>query len=128
MEKQELPVYIYNTHLEAEAAIKSLSRSGFDIKKLSLIGKGYHSEEQPVGFYTASDRIKSWGALEGAVVVGGISVLGAALTEIGLPKDQVIKYEKALKVDKYLLMVHGDMVDLAQAHSVLATSKDLETV
>ena len=31
------------------------------MKKLSLIGKGYHSEERPMGFYTAGDRIKAWG-------------------------------------------------------------------
>jgi hypothetical protein len=41
----------------AEAAIRTLGRSGVDMKKLSLVGKGYHSEEQPMGFYTAGDRI-----------------------------------------------------------------------
>ncbi|MDR3370938.1 hypothetical protein [Rhodoferax sp.] len=38
-----------------------MSRSGFDVKNLSLVGKGYHPEGHPLGFYTASDRIKSWG-------------------------------------------------------------------
>src|ERR1700677_5632 len=40
--------------------------------------------------------------LEGAVVVGGFSALGAALVSIGIPKDSVVKYETALKTDKYL--------------------------
>jgi hypothetical protein len=162
MEKEDAPVYVFNTHVEAEEAIQDLNRSGFDVKKLSLIGKGYHSEEHPVGFYTVGDRIKSWGgtgafwgsiwglllapavffvpglgllamagpvvaalvgALEGAVVVGGLSALGAALTQIGVAKDQVIKYEKALKVDKYVLMVHGDAEEQAKVRSVLASSK-----
>src|ERR1700690_1097688 len=35
--------------------------------------------------------------LEGAVVVGGFSALGAALVSIGIPKDSVVKYETALK-------------------------------
>ena len=54
-------LYVFNTHSEADEAIRSLSKSGFDVKKLSLIGKGYHSTEHPIGFYTAGDRIKAWG-------------------------------------------------------------------
>lgn len=54
-------VAVFDTHIQAEDAIKELQRSGFDMKKLSIIGKGYHSEEHPVGFYTTGDRIKSWG-------------------------------------------------------------------
>ena len=57
----ESPVYIFNTHAQAEDAIHSLSQSGFDMKKLSLVGKGYHTEEHPLGFYTLGDKIKAWG-------------------------------------------------------------------
>ncbi len=60
---------------------------------------------------------------EGAVVVGGLSALGAALTQIGVPKDQVIQYEAALKVDKYLLVVHGSQELQAEAGRVLAQAK-----
>jgi hypothetical protein len=28
---------------------------------LSVIGKGYHSDEQVVGFYNLGDRVKFWG-------------------------------------------------------------------
>ena len=58
--------------------------------------------------------------LEGAVVVGGVSALGAALIQVGVPDDQIIKYETALKVDKYVLMVHGNAEEVAQARSILA--------
>lgn len=51
------------------------------------------------------------GALEGAVVVGGVAALGAALTQIGDPKNQIIKYETAIKADKYVLLVHGSAED-----------------
>ena len=51
------------------------------------------------------------GGLEGAVVVGGISALVAALTQSVVPKDQALKYEAALMVDKYLLIVHGTAED-----------------
>ena len=63
MENKDSSVHVYDTHVEAEEAIRSLAKSGFDLKKLSLVGKGYHSEEHPVGFYTAGDRVKSWGGV-----------------------------------------------------------------
>lgn len=158
-------LYIFNTHVEAENAIKSLSKSGFDVKQLSLVGKGYHSEEHPVGFYTTGDRIRAWGGtgafwgglwglllapavfflpglglvamagpvvaallstLEGAVLIGGVSALGAAFAQIGVPKDQVIKYDSALKADNYVLMAHGNEQEVAKARAVLEGIKTLE--
>jgi hypothetical protein len=53
----------YQTHEQAEEAVRELDRSGFSMKQLSIVGKGYHSEEHPVGFYTVGDRMKSWGGL-----------------------------------------------------------------
>lgn len=162
MDHQKTPAFIYNTHTEAEEAIRSLSKSGFDMKQLSLVGKGYHSEEHPVGFYTVGDRIKAWGGvgafwgalwgalvapaifvfpglglvamagplvatlvsvLEGAAIVGGVSALGAALSQIGVPKNQVIKYETAVKADKFVLMVHGNDKEVAGACITLEGSK-----
>jgi hypothetical protein len=55
-------VSICNSHEEAEAAIQTLKKFGFDVRKLSLIGKGYHSEEHPVGFYSTGDKIRAWGS------------------------------------------------------------------
>ncbi|TLU74512.1 general stress protein [Lichenicoccus roseus] len=49
-------------HAAAEAAIKRLTEGGFDMKHLSVIGKGYHTEEKVVGFYTTADRVKFWGS------------------------------------------------------------------
>jgi hypothetical protein len=68
------------------------------------------------------------GGLEGAVVVGGLSALGAALTQIGVPKDQAIKFDAALKVDKYLLVVHGGPQNQDKARSVLADAKQSYSV
>ncbi|GAB6139678.1 hypothetical protein JCM14076_04070 [Methylosoma difficile] len=56
-------ISIYDTHAEAEEAIKALNQLGFDMQKLSIIGKGYQTEEHPVGFYTHGDRIKSWSGM-----------------------------------------------------------------
>ena len=49
-------------HPAAERAVKDLGAAGFNVKSLSIVGKGYHSEEKVVGFYTFGDRIKIWGA------------------------------------------------------------------
>jgi len=33
--------------------------------------------------------------------------VGAGLVSFGIPKDSVLKYDVALKTDKYMLVVHG---------------------
>ena len=60
-------------------------------------------------------------AIEGAVVVGGVSALSAALYSIGIPKDSVIAYEGALKSDRFLVMAHGPAEEAARARTVLAS-------
>jgi hypothetical protein len=162
VEKVELPGYAFDTHDEAEDAIRRLDQSGFDLKQLSLVGKGYHTEEQPVGFYTRNDRIKTWGgrgalwgalwgalfapaifflpgvgllalagplvvalisALEGAVVAGGLSALSAALVQLGAPPEEAVRFEAAVKADRFVLWVHGSAADAARARYVLMGSR-----
>jgi uncharacterized membrane protein len=54
-------VAVYDTHAEAEQTVKELQKSGFDMKKLSIVAKNPHAEEHVVGFYNSGDRIKHWG-------------------------------------------------------------------
>ena len=63
MAENNAVVGIYNSHTEAEASIKELQRSGFDMKKLSIVGKDYHTEEHVVGYYNTGERMKVWGKL-----------------------------------------------------------------
>jgi hypothetical protein len=60
-------------------------------------------------------------AIEGAVVVGGLSALGAALYRSGIPKDSVIEYESAVKSDKFLVTAHGAAEEMARAKAILGT-------
>src|SRR5580692_6132947 len=152
-------VALYSDHAAAEAAVKKLAAAGFEMKNLSVVGKGYHTDEKVVGFYNVGDRVKFWGkqgafwgglwglffgglfitipvvgyvavlgylatvmitAIENAVVVGGLSALGAALYSIGVPKDGVIQYETALKADSFLLMAHGPAAEIDHAKAILA--------
>ena len=56
-------VAIYQSHSGAENAVKELQRGGIDMHKLSIVGKGNHTDEQVVGYYNAGDRMKYWGKL-----------------------------------------------------------------
>jgi hypothetical protein len=46
------------THTEAEAAVKELKRAAFDVSKLSIAGKDFHTEEHVVGYDNTGDRMK----------------------------------------------------------------------
>jgi hypothetical protein len=59
----KVTVAIYPNHGAAEAAVRELQKSGFDLKKLSIIGKDCHTGDHPVGYYTTGDRMKYWGEL-----------------------------------------------------------------
>lgn len=161
MEQADTVIAVFADHNAAEAAIKKLAADGFEMKHLSVVGKGYQTEEKVVGFYNIGDRIKFWGtrgafwggfwglffgglfmtipvvghvvvlgylaaaaasAIENAVVVGGLSALGAALYSIGVPKDSVIKYENAVTADGFLVMAHGTADEMARAKAILGTA------
>ena len=70
-----------------------------------------------IGPVLVAGPLVAWivGALEGAVVVGGLSAIGAGLYGMGIPKDSVVQYEAALKTDKFLLMVHGTAAEVEKA-------------
>jgi uncharacterized membrane protein len=151
-------VAIYKSHAEAEVAVKELQHSGFDMKKLSIVGRDYHTDEHVVGYYNAGDRMKYWGkagafwggiwgllfgsafflipgvgpllvagplvgwvlgALEGAVVVGGMSAIGAGLYSLGIPKDSILQYETALKTGKFVVIAHGSAEEATRARETI---------
>jgi hypothetical protein len=61
--------------------------------------------------------------LEGAAVVGGVSAVGAGLVSIGIPKDSVLKYDVALKTDKFVLVVHGSAEAVDKAKDIIASTE-----
>src|SRR5208337_2229429 len=63
MAEQNAVVGIFDSHIKAETSIKELQRAGFDMKKLSIVGKDFHPEEHVVGYYNVGDRMKVWGKL-----------------------------------------------------------------
>jgi hypothetical protein len=158
MTRNNSVVAIYKSHAEAETAVKELQQSGFDMKKLSIVGRDYHTDEHVVGYYNTGDRMKHWGklgafwggmwgllfgsafflvpgvgpllvagplvgwivgGLEGAVVVGGLSAIGAGLYGLGIPKDSVLRYETALKTGKFILIAHGSAGETTHAREII---------
>src|SRR5271165_288678 len=65
MTKTNSVVAIYKSHTEAEAAVKELHQARFDMKKLSIVGRDYHTDEHVVGYYNAGERMKYWGTMGG---------------------------------------------------------------
>jgi hypothetical protein len=161
MSTEDIAIAIYDTHQHAEDSIKVLQRSGFEMGKLSIIGRDYRTEEHVIGYFNAGDRVKlfsKWGAfwggllgillgsafmivpmlghvvvlgplaaslanaLEGAVIGGGLSAFAGALFSIGIPRDSVLRYEAALKADKFLLVVQGTADDIAKAKDILRSA------
>ncbi len=61
MERTDISVARFPDHTQAETAVKALAQAGFDMKQLSIVGRGYHTEENVVGFYNADGRIRFWG-------------------------------------------------------------------
>ena len=154
-------VAVFADHTAAETAVKTLAAAGFAVRNLSVVGKGYHTEEQVTGFYNVGDRMMVWGrrgafwgglwgmffgglfltipvvghvivlgylaavaisTVEGAVTLGGLSAIGAALSSIGTPRDSVLRYETALKADGFLVMAHGTAEEMTRAKAILGTS------
>ena len=60
------------------------------------------------------------GALEGAVLAGGLSALGAALYGIGIPKDSVVQYESEIRKGKFILVAHGTPDELEKIHAIIS--------
>lgn len=44
-------VAVYDTHEQAELAIRELQEAGVDMKSLSIAGKDTHTDENVVGYY-----------------------------------------------------------------------------
>ena len=63
MSEKNSVVAIFESHTQAEDAVRELQTSGFDMKKLSIVGKDYHTDEHVVGYYNAGDRMMYWGKL-----------------------------------------------------------------
>jgi uncharacterized membrane protein len=157
----------YPSHLEAEEMVVGLEKQGFDLQKLSIIGKDYQTAEHVRGFLSWKDTARDsalgggyWGSfvgglfgilagagvlfipgmtpiviagpitgvlagwLEGTLLGGAgaaaISGLAGALAGLGIPENQVLKYETKIQAGEFIILVTGTDVDVTEARTMLA--------
>lgn len=91
-------VAVYETHDVADAALRSLEASGFDMRRLSAVGKGLHTKEQAV------------------------CALLEAVTDLGIPEDSVVRYESELEFGRFLILARGSEAEIDRARSVLSST------
>jgi uncharacterized membrane protein len=154
------------SHTDAERVVIELQDKGFDMEKLSIIGKDYRTTEHVSGFLSWKDTAKSaaagggyWGSfigglfgilagagvlfipgmapiiiagpitgvlagwLEGTLVGGAgaaaIGGLAGALGGLGIPQDEILKYETQIQAGEYMILVTGSEQDVSQAKQLL---------
>ncbi|MEH1870010.1 general stress protein [Nostoc sp.] len=156
----------FPSHAEAERVVLYLQKSGFDMQKLSIIGKDYQTTEHVRGFLTWKDSAKAgavgggyWGSfvgglfgilagagvlfipgvapiiiagpiagilagwLEGTLVgaagAAAVGGLAGALSGLGIPKHEILKYETQIRAGEFIILVTGSNDDVSQAKQLL---------
>ncbi|MEH1910275.1 general stress protein [Nostoc sp.] len=156
----------FPSHAEAERVVLDLRKSGFDMQKLSIIGKDYQTTEHVRGFLTWKDAaiagaagggywgsfvgglfgilagagvlfvpgiapiiiagpiagvLAGWleGTLVGAVGAAAVGGLAGALSGLGIPKHEVLKYETQIQAGEFIILVTGSNEDVSQAKQML---------
>ena len=157
---------VYERQEDAGSAVARLQSAGFDMRKVSVVGREDLGSQQVFGYYRDGGRIRYWGnsekfwgplweALDGwaffsvpgigpvvvtgplagwmvstlsnAVVCGGLTSLGTGLYSIGIPQDQVLRCEAALREGRYLVLVHGSASAIRMAREILGIWKASQT-
>jgi hypothetical protein len=62
MDQANTIIAVYTPHEDADKAVQALAAAGIGVKNISVVGKGYHTEEKVMGFYNMGDRIQMWGS------------------------------------------------------------------
>jgi len=137
--ERNVAVVVCGNHSTAEAAVRELRRSGFDLGKVSVAGRdsskpgafwaGTWGMLSDWDFFAISDiglvfvagPLAEWVAAgsENAALFGGLSALGAGLYSIGIPKSSVLEYEAALKDNRCLVVAHGTADEVNRAREIL---------
>lgn len=123
------------TNEQAQRAMYNLQGAGIDLATLSIASRDVaaavqHENEYEVGDETfdipgigalrVSGPLASWIATaftNGAG--GGVGIVGTALATLGIPHQDILHYEAALRNNKYLLVVHGAPDVVAKSLNVI---------
>jgi hypothetical protein len=151
-------VAVQRGHLEVRKALDELARSDCGLRRFSVVGADYHTQENVSGYYSIGRRFEAWGnfgtfwsgvwaaligegvffipglgpllmagpvvgwlveALETGAMVHGLSPLGAALVTNGVPAEDVLHVEIALRSNEFLLIGSGTLRAMAEARTLV---------
>ena len=148
---------VYKSQFDAEAALRQLARNGYDLGKVSMVGRDADSDARVGGYLNEDGRGSSsasvgvaWGGIRGMLVGSGflrmpgvgsllvagplltgvvrslgavvgpdkLGALAAALNELGIPKDSILRCQAALKSGKVVLIAEGSAMAMILAREV----------
>jgi len=125
-------IAVFHAHTDAETAMKNLHQADFDMMKLSII----HKDDSAffvvpgIGPIMVGGPLVGWliDTLEGGMTAGGgMSAVGVALYNLGIPMDSSLRYENSLKANKVLVIAHGSTGEVVQARDILLGASSIET-
>ena len=136
MDQANSVVCICETHEQAQRAMYNLQGAGIDMETLSIASKDTYSDPHDLEYYNVGEEtftipglgpllvsgpLASWivNAFDNGAGGGGVSILGAALATLAIPRDSILQYEAALRDDKHVLVVHGSSDAVAAALKVI---------
>lgn len=162
LRKKDALAAVYRTHSDLDDALKRLKNWGFNLRRVSIVGRGYVNQEQLVGCYLGGGRMKHWGelgafwdeywrllcggaffavpgmgpmlvagplvssivaALKGEELATGLSAIGAGCMALGIPRDEVDRYETLLRAGSFLLIVQGAVEEVTESRDLLQQSQ-----
>lgn len=94
-------------HRVAKNALRNLHRSGFDMKKLAVVGRDDHG--LPID-------------MEGAALLASLDELDSVQFSC-IPRERVPDYQNAVKDDKVLLVAHGSVDEIARAKDIIDATR-----
>ena len=136
MDQANSVVCICETHEQAQRAMYNLQGAGIDMGTLSIASRDTYSDLHDLDHYNVGEEtftiaglgsllvsgpLASWivTAFDNGAGGGEVTILGAALATLGIPRDSVLQYEAALRADKHVLVVHGSPDAVAAALKVI---------
>ena len=130
MTEQQRAVGIFNSPIEAEAALKKLDESHFSLDKVYVIARNTEREDKIVDTQLCESlrarfdtRISSVAQKEFSVVEGETVIsLTKALIYLDIPVDTARLYNRLVADGKYLVMVEGNNADISGAETILKSS------
>ena len=130
MTEQQRAVGIFNSPLEAEAALKKLDESHFSLDKVYVIARNAEGEGKVVDTQLCeslrdrfNSRINSAAKQESSIVNGETVIsLTKALIHLDIPVEEASLYNQLVAHGKYLVMVEGNTADISGAETILKSS------